>query len=252
MTTHVFKDPAFWQHFQHEVQLKSWKCIFPSDILTRDMEKDSALYSDDTILKKRRQGVIKWIENDAQWITIILGACKEIANGEIGIYSQQLKTLHLLEAFDDFVEHLNCFYTVASIMKSKGQEVKALSQHSSQIHDIDKLDPVMLVGYSERFEDNQITSVWEECVNRHTHINPHHQAHCLWQENCCNETCKKCQQIEDRALAEMVCDKVSRRLQKNLNGAVGEDMWNVDVMYFNGLPQKWLDKALKILDSMKH
>ena len=252
MTTHVFKDPAFWQHFQHQVRLKSWKCNFPSDILVRNIEKDAELYKDDTILRKRRLGVVKWIKNDTQWITVILGACKEIANGEIGDYSYQLKKLHLLEALDDFVEHLNCFYTVASVMKSKGQEVKAYSQHSSQIHDIDKIDPIMLVGYSERFEDNQITSVWDECVDRHTHINPHHQAHCLWHENCCNETCTKCQQIEDKALAEMVCDKVSRRLQKNLHGEVSEDMWNVDGMYFNGLPEKWLNKALEILDSMKH
>lgn len=233
--------------------MQSWKCNFSDDILIRNLEKDATLYEDDTILRKRRLGVLKWVKNDKQWITVVLGACKEIANNHVGMYSEQLKKLHLLEALDDFVEHLNCFYTVASKMESKGYKVKPLSQQSSQIHDIDKIDPIMLVGYSERFEDNRITSVWNECVNRHTHVNPHHQAHCLWQGNCCNETdCSKCEEIVDKALTEMVCDKVSRKLQKNLHGKVSEDMWDVDEAYFQGLPQKWLYKAFSIMEKMKY
>lgn len=251
VVTHVFKDPAFWQHFQHQVQLRSWKCNFPSDILFKELEKDAVLYHNDTILRKRRQGIMNWMKNDTQWITLILGACKEIADGTVGENCQHLKKLHLLEALDDFVEHLNCFYTVATEMALKGKTVKPLSQDSSQIHDIDKLDPVMLTGYSERFEDNKVTSLWDACVDRHTHVNPHHQAHCLWQDNCCNDTCGNCEDIMEKALSEMVCDKVSRRLQKNLNGVISDDMWNVDLIFFNGLPQNRLDQALNIMKNMK-
>lgn len=250
MSTHVLKNPAIWQNFQQQVEKRSWKCNLPFDILTQNFE-DVALYKGDTTLNMRRLGISEYVKNDSQWITTILGASRDIVNGEVGMYSTQLKKLHILDALDDFIEHLNCFYTVAAEMQSKGQKVKPLSQHSSQIHDIDKLDPIMLVGYSERFEDGQVTSVWKECVNRHIHINPHHQAHYLWQNNFCNKSCKKCQEVQDKALLEMICDKVSRRLQKNLHGVLSEDMWNVDEIYFQGLPKTWLNKALAILKCMK-
>lgn len=251
MTTHVFQNPEFWQLFQFQVQRQSWKCNFPADILFQELEKDATLYNDDAIFRSRRQGILNWIKNDTQWINLILGACKEIADGVMGNNCLQLKKLHLLDVLDDFVEHLNCFYTVAVEMRSKGYNVTALSQDSSAIHDIDKLDPIMMVGYSERFEDNQVTSVWDACVDRHIKVNPHHQGHCLWQENCCNNSCGNCQNIMEKALREMVCDKVSRRLQKNLNGVMSDDMWNVDLIFFKGLPEDWLSKALEIITHMK-
>lgn len=236
-----------------EVRAKSWKCNFPPEILFKNIKKDAAMYEDDTILFKRRHGILHWLKNETQWINLILGACKEIANGQKGSYSLQLQNLNLLEALDDFVEHLNCFHVVAEIMASKGKPVKPLSQDSSQVHDMDKLDPIMLVGYSERFEDNQVTSVWDACVDRHVHVNPHHQAHCLWRNSCCNgDTCSYCEDLVDKALSEMVCDKVSRRLQKNFNGTISKDMWDVDLLYYKGLPRQWLDKALDIMEEMKY
>ncbi|GFW68776.1 uncharacterized protein TNCV_3639911 [Trichonephila clavipes] len=245
---HIFHDPFFWQHFQKQVQNKLWKCDFPSSILLNNLPRDSDLYRDDSILTKRRQSILTWLNHESQWETVILGACVELASQRSGLHSQILKSLHVLEAFRDFTDHLNCFYNVASTMSMKGQIVQPVSQYSSQIHDIDKLDPVMLVGYSERFEDNTATSVWDICVERHVQINPHHQGHDVWHSDSEDESSRT---IKAVALREMVCDKVSRRLQKNLNGVVCKDMWNVEIVYYQGLPQEWMDKADHIMKLMK-
>ncbi|XP_035212053.1 uncharacterized protein LOC118186133 isoform X2 [Stegodyphus dumicola] len=245
--SHIFQDPCFWQHFQRQVKSKAWKCNFSPEILIENIDKDSALYKDDTILKKRRQGLQKWIKNDTQWIKVILGTCKEIANGEFGHYSQTLKKFHILDAFRDFVDHLNWFYIVAAIMADKGQEVHPISQNSSEVHDIDKLDPIMLIGYSEKFEDDAATSVWNTCVYRHVHFNPHHQAHSLWHEESQE---KETQVLRTEALREMVCDKVSRNVQKTLIGEISDKMWKVDLTFFNGLPQEWIDLAVKMMDNL--
>lgn len=246
--THIFHDPFIWQHFQKQIQRKLWKCDFPSNILLNTLSQDSYLYKDDSILTKRRQSILTWLDHESQWETIVLGACAELASQRNGPHSQILKTLHVLDAFRDFTDHLNCFYNVASTMSMKGQIVQPISQYSSEIHDIDKLDPIMLVGYSERFEDNAATSVWDICVERHVQINPHHQGHDVWHNHSEDESSRN---IKAMALQEMVCDKVSRRLQKNLDGVVCEDMWNVEIVYYQGLPQDWMDKADHIMKLMK-
>ncbi|XP_054718091.1 uncharacterized protein LOC129227540 isoform X2 [Uloborus diversus] len=250
--SHVFQDPTFWKHFKNKVMEKSWKCNFPPQILIDNIQEDSMLYKDPSVFERRRKGVLPWAKNDTQWVQVLLGACQELARGRSGPYSQQLSKLHVLEALEDFVEHLNCFNTVAMVMASEGQPVKPLSQDSSQVHDIDKLDPIMLVGYSERFEDQVSTSVWQKCVERHTLVNPHHQAHCMWHDCHCMPPCvANCEKLRSKALREMVCDKVSRRLQKTLNGTLSKDMWDVELTYFDGLPQEWLDRAESMMQGMK-
>ncbi|CAL1274865.1 unnamed protein product, partial [Larinioides sclopetarius] len=244
----IFHDPFFWQHFQKQVQNKYWKCDFSNNLLLDSLTRDSKLYKDDTVFTKRRQNIITWLDNESQWETIILGACAESASQRLGPHSQILKNLHILEAFTDFTEHLNCFYSVASTMSIQGQVVQPVSQYSSQVHDIDKLDPAMLVGYSERFEDNIATSLWDLCVDRHVRVNPHHQGHNVWHSLDEDESSRN---IRIEALREMVCDKVSRRMQKNLNGVICKDMWNVDIVFFQGLPQGWMDKADDIMKLMK-
>lgn len=244
----IFHDFFFWQHFQKQVQNKFWKCDFSNNTLLDTLTPDSKLYKDDAIFLKRRQNVLIWLENESQWETIILGACAEAASQRLGPHCQILKNLHVLEAFSDFAEHLNCFYSVASTMSIQGEVVQAVSQYSSEVHDIDKLDPVMLVGYSERFEDNISTSVWDMCVERHIRVNPHHQGHEVWHTMDEDDSTRN---IKAAALREMVCDKVSRRMQKNLNGVQCKDMWNVDTVFFQGLPQDWMDKADGLMRIMK-
>ncbi|XP_015920978.2 uncharacterized protein [Parasteatoda tepidariorum] len=252
LSWNVFHDPQFWQHFEKEVKEKTWSCEFNNDILQSSLENDAALYDDPTTFKKRRSGVQQWTMNTALWVATVLGACKELSNGENGEYVRQLDELKILEAFSDYLDHLNFFQMVADKMASLGQRVKPLSQDSSGIHDIDKLDPIMLVGYSEKFEDMMNTSIWNLCVDRHTKVNPHHQAHCMW-NGCCEDTngCTFCEDNKIKALREMICDKVSRRVQKNLGGKLSKDMWDVDIAFFSGLPEDWLEKAKSMMMELK-
>ncbi|GIY79408.1 uncharacterized protein CEXT_801 [Caerostris extrusa] len=210
---------------------------------------------------------------------MLFGACDESASQRTGPHSQVLKTLHIFDAFRDFTDHINCFYAVASTMSKLGEVVRPVNQFSyeingidnmddmlltsalpmddkmdqhaseySHIHDIDKLDPVMLVGYSERFEDNIVTSLWDLCVERHVRMNPHHQGHNLWHDL---EEDELSRDIRADALREMVCDKVSRRVQKNLNGVMSKDMWDVEIIYYKGLPEDWMENADRIMTLMK-
>ncbi|CAL1282790.1 unnamed protein product [Larinioides sclopetarius] len=254
LSSHIFNDPTFWKYFKNQVLSKAWNCNFSPSLLTDTLEKDAKLYRNDSVFRQRRTGSLKWVHNDTLWITLVIGACKELANKRQGVYSKELKDLHMLEAFEDFVDHIDYFYKVASVMKSKGHPVHVFGQNSSKIHDIDKLDPVMMVGYSERFEDNVTTSVWNHCVDRHTTVNSHHQAHCLWHD-CCQEEvsgCTFCGDIRTKALCEMVCDKVSRRVQKNLGGHLSNEMWDVEEAFFKGLPEDYLEKAMEMLQQLKN
>ncbi|GIY03537.1 hypothetical protein CEXT_92981 [Caerostris extrusa] len=252
-SAHIFNNLTFWNYFETQVLTKAWKCDFPPNLLTDTLNKDAELYTDDSVFQKRRRWILKLVQNDTMWITFVLGACKELANKHKGPYSKELNELHMMEPFQDFVDHIGFFYKVASIMKSRGQTVHVYGQDSSKIHDIDKLDPIMMIGYSERFEDNVTTSVWNHCVDRHTTVNRHHQAHCLWHDCCTNEneeyTC--CDDMRTKAVREMICDKVSRRVQKGLGGRLTEDMWNVEEAYFKGLTEDWVVKAMDMMHSMR-
>ncbi|GFT32036.1 uncharacterized protein NPIL_671681 [Nephila pilipes] len=253
ISSHIFNDPTFWKFFKLHIQSKAWNCNFPTNLLMDTLEEDSNLYMNDTLFRQRRHGALKWVHNDTLWITLVLGACKEIANNLPGIHTKELRDLHMMEAFEDYVDHIDYFSKVASVMKAKGQTVHVFSQDFSHIHDIDKLDPIMMVGYSERFEDNVSTSVWNQCVERHTTVNPHHQAHCLWHDCCLDKKgCFFCDDIRIKALREMVCDKVSRRVQKNLGGHMSDKMWDVEVTYFKGLSEEWLQKAMELMHSLKN
>ncbi|KAL1471604.1 hypothetical protein MTO96_039855, partial [Rhipicephalus appendiculatus] len=65
-------------------------------------------------------------------------------------------------------------------MESAGITVFVAGHASSSIHDIDKLDPIMLAGYSERWEDTKHTALWHVCVRSHFSINTHRQQNELW------------------------------------------------------------------------
>ena len=168
---------ALQDTFQDELlNRKTWQCSFPEDVL--NVQQDIRLYEDDpTIFLSRRSVVRRWLRNSTEWAEIIYGASKELANDD-HYYSRLLQQYNMLEALRDFIVHTRYFHEVSNLMNP----VFIKSQNYSVIHDIDKLDPVMLAGYSERFEDNKKTSLWDRCVYRHTHINPHHQQHYIWQD----------------------------------------------------------------------
>lgn len=243
----IFLNPIFWNYFVSIMEVeKSWKCNFSPNILLNNISVDAALYDGNSILKYRRLGAREWMMNDTLWTTTVINACREIAESRSGHFSKVLREYHMLDALADFVEHINCFHKVATIMAGKGQKMP-LIQNFLHLHDIDKLDPIMLVGYSEKFEDGKDTLLWNVCVERHIQVNVHHQGNHLWHKKCS----KNCTDAKEQALQEMVCDKVSRRLQKNLNGVVGDKMWDVDMQYFNGLPQEWMSKAVELMRQMK-
>lgn len=48
----------------------------------------------------------------------------------------------------------------------------------------------------------------------------------------------------------MLCDKASRKLQKELNGVVSSTMWSVETQFYLGIPDKWFDRALEMAASL--
>ncbi|KAH8037607.1 hypothetical protein HPB51_015041 [Rhipicephalus microplus] len=130
-----------------------------------------------------------------------------------------------------------------NLMESAGIEVFVASHASSSIHDIDKLDPVMLAGYGERWEDTKHTSLWRACVESHFSLITHYQQNEVWHlEESHDKDIKCCM----KALPELLCDKASRNLQKELDGVMSPAMWDVDRRFYSGMPQVWLDGVTEI------
>ncbi|KAH9365589.1 hypothetical protein HPB48_009203 [Haemaphysalis longicornis] len=109
-------------------------------------------------------------------------------------------------------------------MESAGVVVSVSANGSSSVHDVDKLDPIMLVGYCERWEDIRDTALWRACLESHYALNTHHQQNELWHYK---DDEKEKQRECHKALPELLCDKSSRCLQKELNGIVSSKMWSV-------------------------
>ncbi|KAL1443835.1 hypothetical protein MTO96_045805 [Rhipicephalus appendiculatus] len=125
-------------------------------------------------------------------------------------------------------------------MESAGITVFVSGHASSSTHDIDKLDPIMLAGYSERWEDKKDTALWHACLESHYSLNTHHQQNELWHlEDSDDKECWK-------ALPELLCDKSSRSLQKELNGVVSPDMWTVQTQFYLGMPEVWLERVTRM------
>ncbi|XP_023217513.1 uncharacterized protein LOC111619919 [Centruroides sculpturatus] len=242
----VLKSERFENSFKDAVEVKkSWDNLFPFTILDDLLEKDSKLYENDEIVRCRRNSA-KNLSNAKQWSQMVTGAFWEIVNGQEDKAVREFRKLGLYNSLYDFVHHIKYFETVKKVMEERGERVYIFGRSRCSIHDIDKLHPIMLVGYAEKFDDHKDTLLWQVTLEKHIKMNPHHQGNRLWSnENNYSDDLKYV------ALGEMICDKVSRRLQKDLKGKLDEDMWNVDIKYFDGLPPYWLAKALEILNKLK-
>lgn len=245
-SSHILLQPNFWKSFVNSVTDKKWKCPYISvDVIEDSFDKDALQYTDKSIYTKRRKGVLEIYKNndDSVWISIILGACKEVIDNSHSENVKILKDLHIYEAFKDYLDHLDYFYKTAEIIDKKCREKILTDLNIIPIHDLDKIGPAMLVGYSERFEDQKNTSLWELTVDHHIKRNPHHQGHCLWHEDY--------DKLRDVSLKEMVCDKSSRKVQKEHNGIFSDEMFNSDLKFYNGLPKKYLDEAIRLQNFLR-
>lgn len=224
---------------------KSWEGVLPFQLIEDTLEEDRKLYDDDKLFLLRRN-LAKTFTNDKQWSELILNAFWEIVCGREGEAILKIRNSGLYNPFYDFVEHINYFETVKEIMENRRERVYIFGYNDTSIHDIDKIHPVMLIAYAEKFEDGKDTLLWNKCVQNHVNVNYHHQGNTLWKEE---SSC--CEKLRNVALPEMICDKVSRRVQKDLNGKTDETMWDVEPKYFDGLPSSWLSKVNTTLSKLK-
>lgn len=231
--------------FRDAVEVKkSWDGLFSFQLLEDTLEEDRKLYEDDKIFLCRRNSA-KIFSDSKQWSKLVTEAFWQIVCGREDEAVAKFRKMYLYNSLCDVVYHLNYFEIVKQVMEERGIKVYNFGYNHASIHDIDKLHPVMLVAFAEKFDDHKNTLLWDIALQNHININSHHQGNSLWIEES-----KYSEVLRNVALGEMICDKVSRRLQKDLKGKIDEDMWNVDPKYFEGLPSTWLLKASEILASM--
>lgn len=118
------------------------------------------------------------------------------------------------------------------MLNNAGHIVTEFPNKNGSMHVIDKLDPIMLAGFSERWSDGRNTALWEACIASHYSINFHHQQNPLWSSTDVGD------EIVYKALLEMYCDKCSRALQKNVDPLI--TMWEVKEQYYQGVPNRFL------------
>ncbi|XP_037516523.1 uncharacterized protein LOC119393529 [Rhipicephalus sanguineus] len=244
----------FWTRLVHDItERQAWRVKAFDEIGERLLDA----YSEDVRhyplpeerirMKHRRHAALKFRADPERWSRLVLAGLGEAAAGtSAGPATAALGHSGLLHAFRDFATHIHYFQITRGLMEAAGVAVPLTANASSSVHDVDKLDPVMLAGYCERWEDLRDTALWHDCLEYHYAINTHHQQNELWhteegetkEEQCC------------RALPELLCDKASRKLQKELNGGVSSTMWSVEVQFYLGMPEKWLDRAFKMAASL--
>ncbi|KAL3238804.1 hypothetical protein MRX96_021834 [Rhipicephalus microplus] len=175
-------------------------------------------------MKQRRNDALRLRENPESWSRLALDAFKELAMNSPGSAVAILDQSGFRAAFNDFVVHTRYFQLTKNLMESAGVKVFVAGHVSSSIHDIDKLDPIMLTGYGERWEDTKHTALWRVCVQSHFSLNTHHQQNKLWYlEDYDDKDIECCM----KALPELLCDKASRKLQKELDVVVSPAMWDL-------------------------
>uniref|UniRef100_A0A224Y8G1 Uncharacterized protein n=1 Tax=Rhipicephalus zambeziensis TaxID=60191 RepID=A0A224Y8G1_9ACAR len=228
------------------VDRKVWKVDKFDTLTSLDAYSEDVRHypvEDDRIrMKKRRHAALRLRSNPERWSRIALNAMRELATDSSGPAVANLVQSGFLAAFKDFAVHTRYFQLTKNLMESAGITVFVAGHASSSIHDIDKLDPIMLAGYSERWEDTKHTALWHVCVGSHFSINTHHQQNELWHLEDSDDKERRCW----KALPEVLCDKASRKLQKELNGVVSPDMWEVDKKFYLGMPEVWLDRVTRM------
>ncbi|KAH6921783.1 hypothetical protein HPB50_004982 [Hyalomma asiaticum] len=197
-------------------------------------------------MKHRRDAALRLRSNPEHWSRLALDALRELATDSPGPAVTTLRQSRLLDAFKDFAIHTRYFQLTKSMMESAGIAVFVAGNASSSVHDIDKLDPIMLAGYSERWEDGKDTALWHVCLDSHFSLNTHHQQHELWHTEDSDDK----ERERWKALPEMLCDKASRKLQKELNGIVSPDMWSMDMKFYSGMPEVWLQRTIRMAEQL--
>ncbi|XP_022244396.1 uncharacterized protein LOC111086307 [Limulus polyphemus] len=234
----LLQSKDFWNNFYKSVVVKQqWKSEIQAD---GDDKKWSQLK-----------------DNSDHWSILVYEACWELSHRIEGHGVMEFQRLGLKTVLMDYILHLHYFQLVASLMQQKGLGVDVKGHNNSNIHDIDKLDPLMLAGYTHRFVNNQETALWKSCLQSHLTNNPHHETHPIWHQDFCPQTsllknnCSHCKNEREKALIEMICDKVSRRVQKELQGKMDDKMWDIELYWFSQLPLQWQEHVDKILQQMK-
>lgn len=247
---HPLHEPCFqgvWEQLLTDiVDRQAWKVESFDSLAALDGYCEDVRHypvENERIRMKQRRDAALWLRsNPGRWSRIALDALRELAAESAGPAVAILVQSGFLAAFKDFAVHTRYFQVTRNLMESAGITVFVSGHASSSIHDVDKLDPIMLAGYSERWEDKKDTSLWRACLESHYSLNPHHQQHELWHAEDSDDKERECW----KALAELLCDKSSRRLQKELDGVVSPEMWTVQTQFYSGMPDVWLERVTKM------
>lgn len=246
----LLTEPAlsdFWTTLEHDIiHQNAWRVEAFDESSAASLDE----YSDDVRhyttpegrihMKHRRKAAVRLRRNPERWSRLVLAGLRELATNSPGPATATLRHAGLFSAFQDFAVHIHYFQVTKKIMESAGVVVSVSANGSSSVHDVDKLDPIMLVGYCERWEDIRDTALWRACLESHYALNTHHQQNELWHYK---DGEKEKQRECHKALPELLCDKSSRCLQKELNGIVSSKMWSVEPQFYLGMPEEWFDRA---------
>lgn len=245
---------GFWTTLEYDiVRRNAWRVEAFDESSARSLEE----YSDDVRhyvtpeerihMKHRRDAALSFRSNPERWSRLVVAGLRELATNSQGPATATLRHAGLFSAFQDFAVHIHYFQVTRKIMESAGVPVSISANGSSSVHDVDKLDPIMLVGYCERWEDTRDTALWRACLESHYAINTHHQQNELWHsKDGGEEKQRECM----KALPELLCDKTSRGLQKEFNGVVSSRMWSVQPQFYLGIPEEWFDRAKDMAAAM--
>lgn len=221
----------------------AWLVKAFDDFKMEDYENDLELYPAEMREKvmARRRKALEVRANPDRWVDLCSRALIEIGDMVEGPATAEIEKWGVLDSLTDFVVHMFYFHGAKTIMeKALGRSINVLGNYGSTIHDVDKLDPIMLVGFTERWTDQIDTGLWRACIANHYKINVHHQENDSWDSP--NQ-----EFLFDRTL-EMVCDKSSRTIQKT--GADPIQMWDLTPRFYKGAPEYWMKKAAEIVDSV--
>lgn len=199
---------SIWSQLVEDIQCKqAWRVsTFDGPDFMGRFASDFHMYSTEeerNRLANRRRKALELRADPAKWSQTCLDAMKELSENTPGAAVELLKDFDVLESFIDFTEHMHYFDATRTLMQDAGERVSVLGHLDTLTHDIDKLDPVMLAGFSERWTDNKTTGLWAACIASHYAINVHHQQNPIWATDRDEEIYK--------ALSELYCDKCSRK-----------------------------------------
>ncbi|XP_064478496.1 uncharacterized protein LOC135391895 [Ornithodoros turicata] len=254
----------FWNGFNDAVvRRRDWHVQSFDHICIEDAFKNDVTLYEANARQRRdfehRRHVAERMRHDPEaWSHFVVSASREVALNRSGPGTDFLKGAHLMPAFQDFIVHTQHFQVVLQCMQQKGHPVVIMGQHGCGVHDIDKLDPAMLVGYSERWEDMKDTSLWKACLLSHYATNVHHQQNPIWQhlpdlmvEDVTGASPATSDDPRLKAMPELLCDKVSRKLQKELGGRVSSTMWHLERKFFIGMQDYYYAYAERLAKALE-